>query len=53
MVRKLIYFFYKGKYWYYRILLRIFYHMKPNKDGIFDLKSYPSSKNAIMKLINT
>jgi len=37
-------------YWYYGIILRFKYNMKPNKTGTYDLESQPATPNAhIMK----
>ena len=36
----------KLKYWYYVLILRIKYNMKPNEYGTFDLKISPSFSNA-------
>ena len=33
---------------YYRLILRIFYNRKPNKDGTFDIMPCPSNRDAIL-----
>lgn len=49
-MKKIKYIYWKSIYLYHKIILRIFYNRKPNKDGTFDIMSSPSFSDAKLKL---